>query len=130
MLHISDLVVRYGSAVALDGVSLEVGRGEMVALVGPNGAGKSTLINTVSGLLEPASGSVVVEGTVAQVPEGRQMFPDMSVEDNLLLGGWSIRNRDTWPRSTTCCPTWPGCASARRAGSPVASSRWWRSAAP
>ena len=93
MLHISDLVVRYGSAVALDGVSLEVGRGEMVALVGPNGAGKSTLINTVSGLLTPASGSVVVEGTVAQVPEGRQMFPDMSVEDNLLLGGWSIRNR-------------------------------------
>ena len=78
MLHISDLVVRYGAAVALDGVSLEVGRGEMVALVGPNGAGKSTLINTVSGLLKPASGSVVVEGTVAQVPEGRQMFPDMS----------------------------------------------------
>src|SRR5215207_1662990 len=93
MLHITDLVVRYGSAVALDGVSLEVGRGEMVALVGPNGAGKSTLINTVSGLLTPASGSVLVEGTVAQVPEGRQMFPDMSVEDNLLLGGWSIRNR-------------------------------------
>ena len=93
MLHISDLVVRYGSAVALDGVSLDVGRGEMVALVGPNGAGKSTLINTVSGVLTPASGSVVLEGTVAQVPEGRQMFPDMSVEDNLLLGGWSIRNR-------------------------------------
>jgi branched-chain amino acid transport system ATP-binding protein len=93
MLHISDLVVRYGSAVALDGVSLDVGRGEMVALVGPNGAGKSTLINTVSGLLTPASGSVVVDGTMAQVPEGRQMFPDMSVEDNLLLGGWSIRNR-------------------------------------
>ena len=87
MLHISDLVVRYGSAVALDGVSLDVGRGEMVALVGPNGAGKSTLINTVSGVLTPASGSVVLEGTVAQVPEGRQMFPDMSVEDNLLLGG-------------------------------------------
>ena len=94
MLHISDLVVRYGSAVALDGASLEVGAGEMVALVGPNGAGKSTLINTVSGLLEPSSGTVRCEGRVAQVPEGRQMFPDMSVEDNLVLGGWSIRNRD------------------------------------
>ena len=60
MLHISDLVVRYGSAVALDGVSLEVGRGEMVALVGPNGAGKSTLINTVSGQLEAASGRKIM----------------------------------------------------------------------
>jgi branched-chain amino acid transport system ATP-binding protein len=66
----------------------------MVALVGPNGAGKSTLINTISGLLEPSSGTVRCEGRVAQVPEGRQMFPDMSVEDNLVLGGWSIRNRD------------------------------------
>jgi branched-chain amino acid transport system ATP-binding protein len=94
MLHIDDLVVRYGSAVALDGASLEVGAGEMVALVGPNGAGKSTLINTISGLLEPSSGTVRCEGRVAQVPEGRQMFPDMSVEDNLVLGGWSIRNRD------------------------------------
>jgi branched-chain amino acid transport system ATP-binding protein len=94
MLHINDLVVRYGSAVALDGASLDVGAGEMVALVGPNGAGKSTLINTISGLLEPSSGTVRCVGTVAQVPEGRQMFPDMSVEDNLVLGGWSIRNRD------------------------------------
>jgi branched-chain amino acid transport system ATP-binding protein len=94
MLHINDLVVRYGSAVALDGASLDVGAGEMVALVGPNGAGKSTLINTISGLLEPSSGTVRCDGTVAQVPEGRQMFPDMSVEDNLVLGGWSIRNRD------------------------------------
>jgi branched-chain amino acid transport system ATP-binding protein len=93
MLRVEDLVVRYGAATALDGVSLQVDTGEMVALVGPNGAGKSTLINTVSGLLRPASGSVTCEGRVAQVPEGRQMFPDMSVEDNLVLGGWSIRNK-------------------------------------
>jgi branched-chain amino acid transport system ATP-binding protein len=94
MLHISDLVVTYGSATALDRVSLEVSRGEMVALVGPNGAGKSTLINTVSGLLPPTSGTVRCEGRVAQVPEGRQMFADMSVEDNLVLGGWATRQRD------------------------------------
>jgi len=94
MLRVENLVVRYGSAVALDGVSLEVAAGEMVALVGPNGAGKSTLINTVSGLLTPASGSVRCDGRIAQVPEGRQMFADMTVEDNLLLGGWSARNRD------------------------------------
>ena len=94
MLRVEDLVVRYGSAVALDRVSLDVGAGELVALVGPNGAGKSTLINTITGLVAPASGSVRCEGRVAQVPEGRQMFPDMTVEDNLLLGGWSIRHRD------------------------------------
>jgi branched-chain amino acid transport system ATP-binding protein len=94
MLRIEDLVVRYGAAVALDGVSLEVGAGEMVALVGPNGAGKSTLINTVSGLVKPAGGTIQLNGRVAQVPEGRQMFPDMTVEDNLRLGGWKIRNRD------------------------------------
>jgi branched-chain amino acid transport system ATP-binding protein len=94
MLRIDELVVRYGSAVAVDGVSFEVGPGEMVALVGPNGAGKSTLINAISGLVAPYSGTVACEGRVSQVPEGRQMFADMSVEDNLLLGGWSIRNRD------------------------------------
>jgi len=94
MLRIDDLVVRYGAAVALDGVSLHLEAGEMMALVGPNGAGKSTLLNAVSGLVPPASGSVTCEGRIAQVPEGRQMFPDMTVEDNLLLGGWSIRNRD------------------------------------
>ena len=94
MLNVEDLVVRYGAAVALDGVSLHVDAGEMVALVGPNGAGKSTLINTVTGLLAPAAGSVRLDGRAAQVPEGRQMFPDMTVEDNLVLGGWSIRNRE------------------------------------
>jgi branched-chain amino acid transport system ATP-binding protein len=94
MLRVDDLVVRYGSAVALDGVSLQVEAGEMVALVGPNGAGKSTMVNTIAGLLKPSAGSVRLEGRVALVPEGRQMFPDMTVEDNLKLGGWSIRNRD------------------------------------
>ena len=94
MLRIDDLVVRYGAAVALDGVSLELAAGEMMALVGPNGAGKSTLLNAVSGLVPTASGSVSCAGRIAQVPEGRQMFPDMTVEDNLVLGGWSIRNRE------------------------------------
>ena len=93
MLTVTDLVVRYGNATALDGVSLEVGRGEMVALVGPNGAGKSTLVNAVSGILRPASGSIRLEGRVAQVPEGRQLFPDLTVADNLRLGAWRLGRR-------------------------------------
>lgn len=93
-LEVRDLVVRYGQATALDGVSLEVGAGEMVALVGPNGAGKTTLLNTISGLLPAAAGDSRVGGRVAQVPEGRQLFADMSVEDNLKLGAWRARDRD------------------------------------
>jgi branched-chain amino acid transport system ATP-binding protein len=97
MIDVVDLTVRYGVAVALDRISLTVGDGEMVALIGPNGAGKSTLVNTLSGILRPAAGEVTIRGRLAQVPEGRQMFPDLTVDDNLRLGGWSIRNRDTAP---------------------------------
>jgi len=94
VLEIEDLVVRYGQATALDGVSLQVERGEMVALIGANGAGKTTLLNTICGLLEPARGTYRLKGRVTQVPEGRQLFADMSVEDNLRLGAWRVRNRD------------------------------------
>jgi branched-chain amino acid transport system ATP-binding protein len=94
LLEVRDLVVRYGQATALDGVSLALERGEMVALVGPNGAGKTTLLNTICGLLHPAAGRCAVAGRVAQVPEGRQLFADMSVEDNLRLGAWTVRDRD------------------------------------
>ncbi|MBV9596551.1 MAG: ABC transporter ATP-binding protein [Chloroflexi bacterium] len=73
---------------------MQVGRGEMVALIGPNGAGKTTLLNTVCGLLEPTGGTYRLDGRIAQVPEGRQLFADMSVEDNLRLGAWRVRNRD------------------------------------
>jgi len=94
LLDVGDLVVRYGQATALDGVSLRVDRGEMVALVGPNGAGKTTLLNTVCGLLPVAGGDCAVRGRVAQVPEGRQLFADMTVDDNLRLGAWTVRDRD------------------------------------
>jgi branched-chain amino acid transport system ATP-binding protein len=93
MLDVTDLVVRYGKATALDGVSLHVAAGEMVALVGPNGAGKSTLVNTLSGILRAASGSFSVGGRLAQVPEGRQLFPELSVADNLRLGAWRLGRR-------------------------------------
>ncbi|HEX4811330.1 MAG TPA: ABC transporter ATP-binding protein [Nonomuraea sp.] len=94
MIEVRDLVVSYGTATALEHVSLDVAKGEMVALLGPNGAGKSTLANTLAGLLRPASGTVGVGGRLALIPEGRQLFPDLSVADNLVLGGWRSGERD------------------------------------
>jgi branched-chain amino acid transport system ATP-binding protein len=97
MLTLADVVIRYGAATAVDGVSLDVERGEMVALVGPNGAGKSSIVNAISGVVPVASGSISVQGRSAQVPEGRQVFADMSVEDNLRLGAWKASSRDPSP---------------------------------
>jgi branched-chain amino acid transport system ATP-binding protein len=102
LLEVEGLVVRYGPAVAVDGVSLTVGEGERVALIGPNGAGKSSLLNAVCGLAKPAAGRVriggrdrtraspgaVVRSGLTQVPEGRQVFPTLPVEANLLLGAY------------------------------------------
>jgi branched-chain amino acid transport system ATP-binding protein len=101
-LKVEDVVVQYGPAVAVDGVSLELAEGERVALIGPNGAGKSSLVNAVCGLVKPARGRISVDGHdttraspgaivrrgVTQVPEGRQVFPSLSVEANLLLGAY------------------------------------------
>jgi branched-chain amino acid transport system ATP-binding protein len=97
VVRVDDLVVRYGAATALDGVSLSVAAAEMVALIGPNGAGKSTLVNTLSGIVRPARGTVHIGGRLAHVPEGREMFADLSVDDNLRMGGWrnGRRGRDT-----------------------------------
>jgi len=99
MIEVEDLVVRYGAATALDQVSLHVEAGEMVALIGPNGAGKSTLVNTLSGIVKPAAGRVTVRGRLAHVPEGRQVFGELTVDDNLRLGAWRLpaRKRDTGP---------------------------------
>lgn len=93
--EVTDLTVRYGAATALDGVSLHVGAGELVALIGPNGAGKTTLVNALCGILRAASGSIAVPGNLALVPEGRHLFPSLSVDDNLRLGAWRRRGRDT-----------------------------------
>jgi branched-chain amino acid transport system ATP-binding protein len=102
VLEVKDLVVRYGPLEALHGVSLSVPDGKLVAVIGSNGAGKTTMLRTISGLLQPASGSVTLEGRplagekahtiarlgVAHVPENRRVFPDQSVDDNLLLGAF------------------------------------------
>jgi branched-chain amino acid transport system ATP-binding protein len=95
LIEASSLVVRYGAATALDGVDLRVHAGEMVALIGANGAGKTTLVNTLAGILAPAAGVAVVRGRLGVVPEGRQVFGTLSVDDNLRLGAWRRRERDT-----------------------------------
>ena len=95
VIEVEGLSVRYGSAVALEGVSLRVAAGEMVALVGSNGAGKTTLLDALSGVVERDTGEIRIKGRLAHVPEGRQLFPELTVDDNLRLGAFRSRERDT-----------------------------------
>ena len=111
MLKVDDIHVYYGSIHAVKGVSFEVNEGEIVTLIGANGAGKSTVLNTVSGLLHPRTGSVqfmdqdlkgvaphkVVEHGLAQVPEGRRIFLQMTVEENLEMGAYTQPNSSIAP---------------------------------
>ncbi len=113
MLEVRELDVRYGDARALDGIAIDVADGEIVAIVGPNGAGKSTLVNTLAGLHRAVRGSIVMEGQdvsrlaahqvcrrgIAIVPEGRRIFPDLTVRDNLELGAYRPEARSR--RDTT-----------------------------
>ena len=105
MLEVADLHVQYGQLKVLHGISLAVQRGQIVSVVGANAAGKSTLVNTISGLVTPASGTVVLDGAditrlpayqrvergLVQVPEGRKLFPRMTVDENLLVAAVSRR---------------------------------------
>ena len=107
MLSIRNLDLYYGDAQALSGVSLEVGKGEIVAIVGANGAGKSSLIRCIAGMERPRSGKVVFQGKditgresheicdlgIGQVAEGRQVFPSLSVLENLQMGALLPRAR-------------------------------------
>ena len=108
MLKIKDLHVSYGGIRALRGVDLEVPDGKIVTLIGANGAGKSTLLRTISGLVKADSGSItyndtellgkpinkVLELGVAQVPEGRRVFADMTVLENLKIGAYLRKDKD------------------------------------
>jgi branched-chain amino acid transport system ATP-binding protein len=100
ILQVSDLGVKYGRVQAVQGVSFQATPGEIVTIVGANGAGKSSLINAISGILTPASGTVMFEGRnitktgahrlvgrgLVQVPEGRQILSSLTIEDNMQLG--------------------------------------------
>jgi branched-chain amino acid transport system ATP-binding protein len=107
MLRIENLDVFYGDAQALDGVSLDIEQGSIVAIVGANGAGKTSLIRTVAGMLKPARGRVIFRDAdvtgwesheicnlgIGQVAEGRQIFPTLSVMENLEMGALLARAR-------------------------------------
>jgi len=94
MIHVESLCVQYGAATALDGVSLSVRAGEKVALIGANGAGNSTLLSALSGSIARTAGTIRIDGRWAHVPEGRQLFPDLSVDDNLRLGAYRSGDRN------------------------------------
>ena len=103
MLKVEDLHVYYGSIHAIKGVSFEVNEGEIVTLIGANGAGKSTTLNTVAGLMKPRYGHISFEGKeiagtpaskivphgMALCPEGRRVFQQMTVRENLEMGGYT-----------------------------------------
>ncbi|MBV9353892.1 MAG: ABC transporter ATP-binding protein [Chloroflexi bacterium] len=100
LLEVRDVAAEYGDVPALWGISLDVGQGEVVALVGPNGAGKTTLMRTIAGLHHPSRGAVLLDGEplhrlaahqivargMVLVPEGRHLFGELTVLENLLLG--------------------------------------------
>jgi len=105
MLKIRKLTVRYGPLIALNEISLEVQRGEIVSLIGPNRAGKTTLLLTVSGILETSEGRIffqeeditnfnphqIVKRGMGHVPQGRHIFPTLSIFDNLMMGAYMKR---------------------------------------
>lgn len=107
LLKVNNIDVFHGTFQALWDVSLTVGAGEIVALVGANSSGKSTLLETISGLLHPAKGNIEFDGKdisrmtpfqivslgLSQVPEGRKIFPDMTVLENLIIGSYNRKAR-------------------------------------
>lgn len=108
MLEVKDLHVHYGMIEALKGVSFEVNKGEVIALIGANGAGKTTTLHTITGLISPTSGTVTFEEKeiskmpahkivslgMAHVPEGRRVFAQLSVYDNLLMGAYTRKDKE------------------------------------
>ncbi|HLA07629.1 MAG TPA: ABC transporter ATP-binding protein [Anaerolineales bacterium] len=108
MLALDNVIAGYIPGVdILQGVNLQVNKGEMVCLVGPNGAGKSTVMRAISGLIHPKSGSIKFNGReisglrpdqvlaegIAQVPQGHSVFPKMTIHENLLMGAYTVKDR-------------------------------------
>ena len=108
MLKVENLKVNYGMIEAVKGIDFEVNDGEIVALIGANGAGKTTTMHTISGLIKPSGGSIILDGKdiskipahkivnlgLVQCPEGRRVFAQQSVEENLELGSYTRKDKD------------------------------------
>jgi branched-chain amino acid transport system ATP-binding protein len=113
ILEIQKLEVSYGAVQVLWGISLSVMRGRVVCIIGPNGGGKTTTLNTIIGVLKPKRGRIIFEGQdisvlppyqrvqrhIALVPEGRHLWPGMSVEDNLMMGAFPPAFRSRWVKN-------------------------------
>lgn len=107
LLKVKGLKVRYGAIEAVKGIDLDIQEGTVVALLGANGAGKTSTLRTISGLIEPAEGTIEFKGQpiqaleaekiaklgISQSPEGRQVFRDLTVEENLKVGAFTLNNR-------------------------------------
>lgn len=123
ILDVKDVDLGYGSLKVVFKASITIGEGELVGLIGGNGSGKSTILRAVSGMIKPWSGTIHFDGIevsgklphemarlgLAHVPMGRQLFGNLTVHENLLLGAF-CQNRErceriTWKRCTHCFPT-------------------------
>ena len=128
MLTLEAVSAGYGPTQALRELSLTVSRGELVCLLGANGAGKSTALKTISGLVRPSRGRVVFDGEeigglgppeivrrgIAHCPEGRRVFPHLTVEENLRIGAWVRRDATVGSDLDRAFSSFPGLAAHRR----------------
>ena len=108
LLKIRNIETYYGPIMAIKGVSLDIEEGSIVTILGANGAGKTTILKTISGVMEPEKGTIefngeridrllpskIVEMGISQVPEGREVFPDLTVRENLMMGSYLRSDRD------------------------------------
>ncbi|PTM39762.1 ABC transporter ATP-binding protein [Bosea sp. 124] len=128
MLRLETVLAGYSAIPVLRDVSLSVDAGQFVAVVGPNGAGKTTLFKTISGILRPRQGRITFEGIdlasvppsgrahlgIAHVPEGRQVFPSLSVLENLEMGAYTAAGQRDWKRNIERIFTWLPVLAERR----------------
>jgi branched-chain amino acid transport system ATP-binding protein len=128
MLSINSLSAGYSAIPVLKGVSIDVEKGQFVAIVGPNGAGKTTLFKTISGIVLPSAGSITFEGEdllsvpasrrahlgIAHVPEGRQVFPSLTVMENLEVGATTEAGRRDWKQNIERIFEWLPVLAERR----------------